>query len=169
MKKLSFRDDVLPLKNKIFRLALRVTLNRAEAEDIVQDVLIRVWNRRDELGDVESIEAYSLTVCRNLALDRAEKKGNSNLALDEAPLPLSSDALPDQQLIQRERLQMVERFFNTLPPSQRMVMQLRDVEGKSYKEIAEITGQSEEQVKVNLFRARRSIRLQIEKIEAYGL
>lgn len=169
MKKLSFRDDVLPLKNKIFRLALRVTLNRAEAEDIVQDVLIRVWNRRDELGDVESIEAYSLTVCRNLALDRAEKKGNSNLALDEAPLPLSSDALPDQQLIQRERLQMVERFFNTLPPSQRMVMQLRDVEGKSYKEIAEITGQSEEQVKVNLFRARRSIRLQIEKVEAYGL
>ena len=57
MKKLSFRDDVLPLKNKIFRLALRVTLNKAEAEDIVQDVLIRVWNKRDELGEVESIEA----------------------------------------------------------------------------------------------------------------
>lgn len=169
MKKLSFRDDVLPLKNKIFRLALRVTLNRAEAEDIVQDVLIRVWNRRDELGDVESIEAYSLTICRNLALDRAEKKENSNIALDEVPQPFSADALPDQQLIQRERLQMVERLFNTLPPPQRMVMQLRDVEGKSYKEIAEITGQSEEQVKVNLFRARRSIRLQIEKIEAYGL
>ena len=169
MKKLSFRDDVLPLKNKIFRLALRVTLNRAEAEDIVQDVLIRVWNRRDELGDVESIEAYSLTVCRNLSLDRAEKKENSNMALDEVPQPLSADALPDQLLIQRERLQMVERLFNTLPPPQRMVMQLRDVEGKSYKEVAEITGQSEEQVKVNLFRARRSIRLQIEKIEAYGL
>ena len=169
MKKLSFRDDVLPLKNKIFRLALRVTLNRAEAEDIVQDVLIRVWNRRDELGDVESIEAYSLTICRNLALDRAEKKENSNIALDEVPQPFSADALPDQQLIQGERLQMVERLFNTLPPPQRMVMQLRDVEGKSYKEIAEITGQSEEQVKVNLFRARRSIRLQIEKIEAYGL
>lgn len=169
MKKLSFRDDVLPLKNKIFRLALRVTLNRAEAEDIVQDVLIRVWNRRDELGDVESIEAYSLTICRNLALDRAEKKENSNIALEEVPQPLSGDALPDQQLIQRERLQMVERLFNTLPPPQRMVMQLRDVERKSYKEIAEITGQSEEQVKVNLFRARRSIRLQIEKIEAYGL
>lgn len=169
MKKLSFRDDVLPLKNKIFRLALRVTLNRAEAEDIVQDVLIRVWNRRDELGDLESIEAYSLTICRNLALDRAEKKENSNIALEEVPQPLSADALPDQLLIQRERLQMVERLFNTLPPPQRMVMQLRDVEGKSYKEVAEITGQSEEQVKVNLFRARRSIRLQIEKIEAYGL
>lgn len=55
MKKLSFRDDVLPLKDKIFRLALRITLSRAEAEDIVQDVLIKVWNRRDDLAEVDSI------------------------------------------------------------------------------------------------------------------
>ena len=168
MKKLSFRDDVLPLKNKIFRLALRVTLNKAEAEDIVQDVLIRVWNKRDELGEVESIEAYSLTVCKNLALDRIARKETSNVALD-APQMLSNEASPDQQLMQSERLRMVEKFFNTLPEQQRMVMHLRDIEGKSYKEIAGITGQSEEQVKVNLFRARQRIRQQIEKIEAYGL
>ena len=56
-----------------------------------------------------------------------------------------------------------------LPEQQRMVMHLRDIEGKSYKEIAGITGQSEELVKVNLFRARQRIRQQIEKIEAYGL
>ena len=48
MKKVSFRNDVLPLKNELFRLALRITLNRAEAEDIVQDTLIKVWNRRYE-------------------------------------------------------------------------------------------------------------------------
>ncbi len=74
MKKLSFRDDVLPLKDKIFRLSLRITLSRAEAEDIVQDVLIKVWNRRDDLAEVDSIEAYSLTVCRNLSLDRLQRK-----------------------------------------------------------------------------------------------
>lgn len=169
MKKLSFRDDVLPLKNKIFRLALRVTLNKAEAEDIVQDVLIRVWNKRDELGEVDSIEAYSLTVCKNLALDRIARKETSNVALDDAPQMLSNEASPDQQLMQSERLRMVEKFFNTLPEQQRMVMHLRDIEGKSYKEIAGITGQSEELVKVNLFRARQRIRQQIEKIEAYGL
>ena len=48
MKKVSFRNDVLPLKNELFRLALRITLNKAEAEDIVQDTLIKVWNRRFE-------------------------------------------------------------------------------------------------------------------------
>lgn len=169
MKKLSFRDDVLPLKNKIFRLALRVTLNEAEAEDIVQDVLVRIWNKRDELDDVESMEAYSLTVCRNLALDRLARKETSNLALDEAPVMPSQDAQPDQQLIRNERLRLVDKFFNTLPVQQRMVMQLRDIEGRPYKEIAAITGQSEEQVKVNLFRARQRIRKQIEKTEEYGL
>lgn len=79
MKKLSFRDDVLPLKDKIFRLAFRITLSRAEAEDIVQDVLIKVWNRRDDLAEVDSIEAYSLTVCRNLSLDRLQRKENDNV------------------------------------------------------------------------------------------
>ena len=74
MKKVSFRNDVLPLKNELFRLALRITLNRAEAEDIVQDTLIKVWNRRYEWENIDSIEAFSLTVCRNLSLDRIKKK-----------------------------------------------------------------------------------------------
>lgn len=174
MKKISFRDDVLPLKDKIFRLALRVTLNRAEAEDIVQDVLIRVWNKRDELGEVESLEAYSLTICRNLALDRSQRKENSNIPLDEAPLdeaPPTEDRepSPDVILIRNERIKQIKLLFDQLPPQQRVAMQLRDIEGKSYKEIAEIAEQTEEQVKVNIFRARQYIRKQIEKLENYGL
>ena len=55
MKTVSFRNDVLPLKNELFRLALRITLNDAEAEDVVQETLIKVWNRRDEWGQIESI------------------------------------------------------------------------------------------------------------------
>lgn len=169
MKKISFRDDVLPLKDKIFRLALRITLNRAEAEDIVQDVLIRVWNKRDELGEVESIEAYSLTICRNLALDRLQRKENSNIPLDDAPPTEAHEAPPDLILIRNERIKHIKLLFDRLPPQQRIAMQLRDIEGKNYKEIAEIAGQTEEQVKVNIFRARQYIRKQIEKIENYGL
>ena len=43
MKKISFRNDVLPLKNELYRLALRITLNHAEAEDVVQETMIKVW------------------------------------------------------------------------------------------------------------------------------
>lgn len=169
MKKLSFRDDVLPLKDKIFRLALRITLSRAEAEDIVQDVLIKVWNRRDDLTEVDSIEAYSLTVCRNLSLDRLQRKENDNVNLDYAPPTEADDAPPDLQMIRNERIDNIKRLIERLPIPQRAAMQLRDMEGKTYKEISAITGQTEEQVKVNIFRARQYIRKQIEKIENYGL
>ena len=169
MKKLSFRDDVLPLKDKIFRLALRITLSRAEAEDIVQDVLIKVWNRRDDLAEVDSIEAYSLTVCRNLSLDRLQRKENDNVNLDDAPPTEADDAPPDLQMIRNERIDNIKRLIERLPIPQRAAMQLRDMEGKTYKEISAITGQTEEQVKVNIFRARQYIRKHIEKIENYGL
>ena len=169
MKKLSFRDDVLPLKDKIFRLALRITLSREEAEDIVQDVLIKVWNRRDDLAEVDSIEAYSLTVCRNLSLDRLQRKENDNINLDDAPPTEADDAPPDLQMIRNERIDNIKRLIERLPIPQRAAMQLRDMEGKTYKEISAITGQTEEQVKVNIFRARQYIRKQIEKIENYGL
>ena len=169
MKKLSFRDDVLPLKDKIFRLALRITLSRAEAEDIVQDVLIKVWNRRDDLAEVDSIEAYSLTVCRNLSLDRLQRKENDNVNLDDAPPTEADDAPPDLQMIRNERIYNIKRLIERLPIPQRAAMQLRDMEGKTYKEISAITGQTEDQVKVNIFRARQYIRKQIEKIENYGL
>lgn len=169
MKKLSFRDDVLPLKDKIFKLALRITLSRAEAEDIVQDVLIKVWNRRDDLAEVDSIEAYSLTVCRNLSLDRLQRKENDNVNLDDAPPTEADDAPPDLQMIRNERIDNIKRLIERLPIPQRAAMQLRDMEGKTYKEISAITGQTEEQVKVNIFRARQYIRKQIEKIENYGL
>lgn len=74
MQKINFRNDILPLKDKLFRLALRITFDRAEAEDIVQETLIRVWNKRDEWKQFDSIEAYCLTVAKNLAIDRSERK-----------------------------------------------------------------------------------------------
>lgn len=72
MKKISFTADILPMKNLLYRLALRITMNREEAEDIVQDTLIKVWNKRDDWDNIESIEAFSMTVCRNLALRQDE-------------------------------------------------------------------------------------------------
>lgn len=73
MKEISFQNDVLPLKNKLFRLALRITLNREEAEDVVQDTLIKVWNARDrwlELDSIEHTASPSLATSRSTASRR---------------------------------------------------------------------------------------------------
>ena len=170
MQDIDFRYDLLPLKNKLFRLALRITLDSAEAEDVTSDTLIKVWNKREELKGVESIEAYCMTVCRNLALDRHEKKEAQNLSLEANEIDAADNSFtPDEQLERDEKLRKVHELFNQLPERQRTIMQLRDIEEKSYREIASIMGVSEEVVKVTLFRARQAIRKQYDKIENYGL
>ena len=171
MKKISFRNDVLPLKNELLRLALRITLNHAEAEDVVQETMIKVWNRRDHWDEIESIEAFCLTICRNISLDKVKKAENQNQSLnDEHDAPDRSYASnPEEQAEQRDKILLIRRLINTLPEKQRSVMQLRDFEGKSYKEIAEILAISEEQVKVNIFRARQTIKQRFLETENYGL
>lgn len=170
MQEISFRHDILPLKDKLFRLALRITFNRAEAEDIVQDTMIRVWNRREEWSQLESIEAFCLTVCRNLAIDRSQLKEAQNEELNETNGDTQLDASdPYSRFVHDEQMDLIHRLISQLPEKQRTVMQLRDIEGKSYKEIADILGISEEQVKVNLFRARQRIKQQYTEINNYGL
>ncbi|MBF1401543.1 MAG: RNA polymerase sigma factor [Prevotella histicola] len=170
MKKVSFRNDVLPLKNELFRLALRITLNRVEAEDIVQDTLIKVWDRRFEWESIDSIEAFSLTVCRNLSLDRLRKKENNNDSLEDVNIaePVASSN-PQDQMIQEDRVSLVRQIIDSLPEKQRSCMQLRDFEGKSYKEIAQVLDITEEQVKVNIFRARQMVKQKYLKLDNYGL
>ena len=171
MKKISFRNDVLPLKNELFRLALRITLNRVEAEDVVQETMIKVWNRRDHWDELESIEAFCLTICRNIAIDKTRKAENQNQSLaDEHDAPDHSySSNPEEQAMQQDRVRLVRHLIDNLPEKQRSVMQLRDIEGKSYKEIAQILAISEEQVKINIFRARQTIKQKFIETEKYGL
>ena len=160
---MSFRNDVLPLKNQLFRLALRITLSREEAEDIVQDTMIKVWDKRYEWSNIDSIEAYSLRICRNLSLDRLKKRDNQNDSLEEEQLDTVHASTPQDRLIDQDRLRVVKEIVDSLPEKQRSCMQLRDFEGKQYKEIADILGITEEQVKVNIFRARQAGKTKISE------
>lgn len=170
MKEIDFRYDLLPLKDKLFRLALRITMNRPEAEDVVQDTLIRVWQKREELAEIKSLEAYCLTICRNLSLDRIALKESQNHSLDNRLYDTADRGFSAQeQLEHEEKLQRIHALFQELPEKQRTIIQLRDIEEKSYKEIAETLQITEDVVKVTLFRARRAIREKYEKIDRYGL
>ena len=171
MKKISFQNDVLPLKNKLFRLALRITLNREEAEDVVQDTMIKVWNARDRWQELDSIEANSLTIARNLSLDRIKKMDNQNDSLEEQTTERldETSSTPSERMIQKDKLNIVRNIINELPEKQRSCLQLRDIEGKSYKEIADILSITEDQVKVNIFRARQTVKQRFQQFDSYGL
>ena len=171
MKEISFQNDVLPLKNKLFRLALRITLNREEAEDVVQDTLIKVWNARDRWQELDSIEAYRLTIARNLSLDRIKKMENQNDSLEEQNTERLDEntSTPSERMIQKDKLDIVRNIIDELPEKQRSCLQLRDIEGKSYKEIADILNITEDQVKVNIFRARQTVKQRFQQFDRYGL
>ena len=173
MKEQRFRTDVLPLKNELFRLALRITLNPAEAEDVVQETMIRVWNRREQWDEIASMEAFCLAICRNLALDHQRLKANQHTSLDDEQAALdaqhSSADTPEQQAVRHDQLRLVKSLMNELPEKQRTCMQLRDIEGHSYREIADIMRITEQQVKVNIFRARQAIKQRFLQDEQYGL
>ena len=169
MKTISFQTDILPLKNELFRLALRITQNRFEAEDVVQETMLKVWKGRSEWDKIDNIEAYCLTACRNLSLDKMRHMDNQvqNIEQESEPADQSYSANPEEQAVQHDRLQLVRQLISQLPEKQRTCMQLRDVEGKSYRDIATIIGISEEQVKVNIFRARQTIRERFQQAENF--
>ena len=169
MQEISFRNDILPLKDKLFRLALRITLDRAEADDVVQDTMIRVWNKRDEWQQFESVEAYCLIVAKNLAIDRSQKKDAQNVELTPEMAEEVDTSGPYDRLVNNERMKIIHRLIDELPEKQRLIMQLRDIEGESYKDIAKVLQLTEEQVKVNLFRARQKVKQRYIEIDEYGL
>lgn len=160
MRKVDFHNDVLPLKDKVFRLALRITMDRAEAEDITQETLVRVWERRDEWSAIENMEAWVLTIGRNMALDflkgKERREKREEVGVKEY-LP-SQAPLPDETLDRQQRIEAIRRLMDQLPEVQRTIIELRDIEGKRYDEIATITELTETQVKVYLHRARKKIR-----------
>lgn len=158
---------ILPLRDRLFRIAWHVTRNKEEAEDIVQDVMVRIWNM-DEVKRIENVEAYCYTMAKNLALNRLELKGNQQVELEEGKEQISEGG-PLRMLEQMERLNFLDQAIRQLASPQRDIIQLRDVEGMSYVDIAVTLELTEEQVKVYLFRARKRIREFYLKMENYGL
>ena len=160
MDKNEFISLVLPLKDRLFRVAWCILRSKEEAEDIVQDVMLKVW--RDEKGKVENLAAYCYTMARNLALNRLVLKDNRSKELEGA----YEQEVQEQPL---ENIIRTEKMIDGLPGLQRDVVQLRDMEGLSYRDIAKTLQVTEEQVKVNLFRARKKIKTWILNMENYGL
>ena len=163
---MDFRTTILPHRDRLYRLALSITLDTADAEDIVQDTMLKAWERREQWPQIRNIESWLTQICKNLALDH--KKRRSRIVplttldprpstLDSRPLTLDPSAPPIIHLISQ------------LPPPQDDIVRLRDIEGYSYREIAQQLNLSEDQVRVYLHRARTRLREQYTALERFGL
>jgi RNA polymerase sigma-70 factor (ECF subfamily) len=164
-----FTYQLVGLKDKLFRFSARIVGDDEMAEDVVQDVVIKMWDKRENRHEYKNLEAYCMQMTKNLSIDKTRAKSFQNISLDLAAEQIQDSQNPYQQTAQNDTFSQVHKLMQTLPEKQRMVMQLRDIEGMEYKEIAEALELPLNQVKVNLFRARKSIRTQLLNIESYGL
>ena len=164
-----FKRLVLPSKDKLFRMAITLLRSKPEAEDIIQDVLLKLWNMRSRLGEYRSVEALAMTMTKNKCLDklRSYRSRNRNEGgLEEGMLQAPS---PDPHVMAElsEEVERVHSFIEKLPDRQKLVFHLRDIEQYSYEEISEITGLKINNIRVNLSRARKKIREEYLKYQNY--
>jgi RNA polymerase sigma-70 factor (ECF subfamily) len=160
-----FKERILPMKDKLFRFAFRLLQNVQEAEDAVQDVMAGIWARREEWGQWKSLEAYCMTATRNSCIDRIRKQRARREQEKEVRHSAGILQDPYKEMMNKEMSERIRQCMAALPENQQLVIQLREIEGFSYNEIAEVLNITLDQVKVNLYRGRNAVKSTIIKEE----
>jgi RNA polymerase sigma factor (sigma-70 family) len=153
-----FKIKVLPVSKKVLRFATHFLKDEDEARDVVQDVFLKLWQKREELDQIENMEAFAMRMTRNRCLDiiRASRTVHMDAETDRQLKQVSIDVHSKIEL--SEAASQVKQLIARLPDLQRQVMQLRDVDQLEYEEIAELTGLQVNAIRVNLSRARKKVR-----------
>ncbi len=154
-----FKTEVLPLKNKLYRFASRMLDDSEEAGDAVQEVFIKLWNMRDKLHTLNSLEAFAMTVTRNYCLDRIKARRTVSLEQTRSLLFEEDKNENIEKLTeQRDTVRHIRQIMARLPEQQRMIIQLRDIEGYEFEEIEQVLDINLNTIRVNLSRARKKLR-----------
>ncbi|MCF6171219.1 MAG: RNA polymerase sigma factor [Bacteroidales bacterium] len=172
MSKTIFDKQIMPITDKMYRYACSILKNKALAQDVVQECLLKIWKNRMKLSEINNVESWAMRITRNQCYDwvkinRFSLETNRATARDDGPKrePVETD----ETAVMEDRKQWLQQIINALPKKQKEIYHLREVEELSYQDIAETLSLNLSEVKVTLHRTRQKIRSTIEKIDAYGL
>ena len=162
MEASEFKRLFLPCSNKLYLVAWRLTHNRQEAEDLVQETMLKLWTQRNKLHELKNSEAFSVRTLHNIFIDQNRKK---HLAETDSPpeeMTLKANECDASEMMQQKETGIiVTRLIAKLPKQQRDIITLKDIDDFSYEEIAQQTGLSMINIRVHLSRARKQIRVWI--------
>lgn len=157
-----FKEEILPLRQQLFSFSLKMLGNEQDAEDAVQESLLKLWRVRDSLDSYDSSGAFAMAITKNTCLDKIKLRKQTK-TIDEY-LTLSDSDNPQLQLERQDTNKIIQMIIQTLPPLQQQIITMKDVEEYETDEIAEITGTTVEAVRTNLSRARKKVREDYLKI-----
>lgn len=163
-----FKIYILPVSKKLLRFATHFLKNEEEAKDAVQDVFLKLWQKRDELEKIENVEAYAMQMTKNRCLDVI--KANRTIPINaETDRKLKEESVDVHLQIEfSESANQIKKLIDRLPDLQRNVMYMRDIEQLSYDEIANTTKLQINAIRVNLSRARKKVRDEFLKLNQNG-
>jgi len=154
----------MPYSSRLYRMAYRLMNSREEAEDIVQEVYLKLWGMRNDLDKYNSIEALSVRITRNLCLDQLRRRKVNHDAMKAEKLREESyPETPSENLEKKEDAELLHTLISALPEPQRSLVHLRHLEGKEYEEIAEMVNMNVNAIRVSISRARKQMRDLVEK------
>lgn len=166
----TFKDAIWPIRDKLYRFALRIVKNTTEAEDVVQDVLSKLWRTRNNWDQIDNLEAWSMRITKNMALDHLRSnRYRRTEGVEQLEQVSSATTTPLEEVEQLDTMTQIQQLIATLPENQRMVIHLREIEQLSYQEICELLDMPMSQVKTNLFRARNKLKTALLKRDSYGI
>jgi len=156
MHSTDFKARVYPLQDNLLRLAYSMLHNKEEAEDVAQEIMLRLWKRKESLDELDNLKAFALKITKNLCLDKIKLRKKVVGEIENMAI-ISQNRNPEEIL---ETANTVATFFNILkmlPEQQQLIVHLRNVEGLSFEEIEAITELNINVIRVTLSRARKSI------------
>lgn len=151
-----FKLVVVPLREKLQNFARSILTNDIEVEDAVQETFLRLWNARTQLNNHPNVGGFAMQTLKNICIDklRAERY---NVSLDNVNLA-ENTITPYTYTEQHDNATIIRKIIDSLPETQRRIMLMRDVEGYELEEIADIMCAEQSSVRVNLSRARKTVR-----------
>ncbi len=168
MNQNEFMQLVNPFKDKLFRVAKRLLVSTEEAEDATQEVLVKLWNRNESLGEYKSVEAVAMTMTKNYCLDQLKSKRATNMKIVHNNFT-DREASVQQKVEDANTWEWFEKIMNDLPEQQRLIVQMRDIEEMEFEEMSTILEMNEQAIRTALSRARKIVREKMIKTHHYGI
>ena len=163
MKINEFNHIVLPMRTELLSYAQSVTGSADNAEDLVQEVMLRLWNKREQLEAGDKLKSLAITMVRNLFLDQQRHESHT------AAMPDRIDIATDYRSTElRDEARLIRQIVSQLPPLQQQIFKMKEIEGYTADEIMQITGCTADNLRRNLSRARTKIRETYIKIMMKG-
>ncbi|MDL2215210.1 sigma-70 family RNA polymerase sigma factor [Dysgonomonas sp. OttesenSCG-928-M03] len=157
MTTIEFKDKYIPYRQKMYRIAYRLLQDTCDAEDLVQEAYIKLWNKKDELNHIENIESYCVVLLRNLCLDFLRSKNRHHMQSTE-DVVIPDTVVLTNEIERDDDLRHIESIITRLPKQQQKIIRLRHFDDYTNEEIEEIMGLTSVNVRVLLSRARKKIK-----------